>query len=228
MKIAIIIVSIIALVLAGFALYLLSANSKMRGEMMGKIDDLEEQVNILTVELEARVAEVSQEKEEEIDRLKGTYDALVADMKSEIELGQIKITQLADRLSVSMVDKILFPSGEAEITAEGLEILDRVGKVLKDAEGKVIRVEGHTDNVPIHPNLQKKFPTNWELSTARATNVVRFLQDEVGIKGTRLQVIGMSEYHPVASNANVAGRSQNRRIEITLLPESAGLAPTTK
>ncbi|UCD20137.1 MAG: OmpA family protein, partial [candidate division WOR-3 bacterium] len=183
MKIAIIIVSIIALVLVGFALYLLSANSKMRGEMLGKIDDLEDQVNILTVELEARVAEVSQEKEEEIDRLRGTYEALVADMKSEIEQGQVKITQLADRLSVSMVDKILFPSGEAEITTDGLEILDRVGKVLKDAEGKVIRVEGHTDNVPIHPNLQKKFPTNWELSTARATNVVRFLQDKVGISG---------------------------------------------
>jgi chemotaxis protein MotB len=119
-----------------------------------------------------------------------------------------------------MVDKILFPSGEAEITPAGLEILDRVGKVLKNTEGKIIRVEGHTDNVPIHPNLQKKFPTNWELSTARATNVVRFLQEKVGIKGTRLQVIGMSEYSPVADNKTPEGRSQNRRIEITLLPEA--------
>jgi chemotaxis protein MotB len=220
MKYAIIIVIIVALALVG-SLYLLNNNRKLAR----KISDLEEHVTLLTQELEARVAEVSQEKEEEIDRLKGTYDALVADMKSEIEQGQIKITQLADRLSVSMVDKILFPSGEAEITTEGLEILDRVGKVLKAAEGKIIRVEGHTDNVPIHPNLQKKFPTNWELSATRATNVVRFLQEKVGINGTRLQVIGMSEYNPVASNANEAGRSQNRRIEITLLPESGGLVP---
>ena len=219
MKTAIIIVSVIALVLAGLALYLLSVNAKTRDELTGKINNLEEQVNALTTELEARVAEVSQEKEDEIARLKGTYETLMADMKEEIEQGQIKITQLADRLSVSMVDKILFPSGEAEITPEGLKVLDRVGKVLKNAEGKIIRVEGHTDNVPIHPNLQKKFPTNWELSTARATNVVRFLQDDVGIKGTRLQVIGMSEYSPVASNETVTGRSQNRRIEITLLPE---------
>ena len=219
MKTAIIIVSVIALVLAGLALYLLSVNAKTRDELTGKINDLEEQVNALTTELEARVAEVSQEKEDEIARLKGTYETLMADMKEEIEQGQIKITQLADRLSVSMVDKILFPSGEAEITPEGLKVLDRVGKVLKNAEGKIIRVEGHTDNVPIHPNLQKKFPTNWELSTARATNVVRFLQEKVGIKGTRLQVIGMSEYSPVASNETVTGRSQNRRIEITLLPE---------
>ena len=218
MKPAIVIVSIIALVLAALALYLISANTKMRGELNAKISGLEEQVNLLTLELEARVAEVSQEKEDEIDRLKGTYETLVASMKEEIEQGQVKITQLADRLSVSMVDKILFPSGEAEITPEGLEILNRVGKVLKNTEGKIIRVEGHTDNVPIHPNLQQKFPTNWELSTARATNVVRFLQDKVGIKGTRLQVIGMSEYSPVADNKTPEGRSQNRRIEVTLLP----------
>ncbi|UCD05283.1 MAG: OmpA family protein [candidate division WOR-3 bacterium] len=220
MKPAIVIVSIIALVLAALALYLISANTKMRNELNAKISGLEEQINLLTFELEARVAEVSQEKEDEIARLKGTYETLVADMKDEIEQGQIKITQLADRLSVSMVDKILFPSGEAEITPEGLEILDRVGKVLKKTEGKIIRVEGHTDNVPIHPNLQQKFPTNWELSTARATNVVRFLQEKVGINGTRLQVIGMSEYSPVADNETPEGRSQNRRIEITLLPES--------
>jgi chemotaxis protein MotB len=219
MKTAIVIVSIVAIVLAGLSLYLLSVNAKMRDELMGKINNLEEQVNVLTAELEARVAEVSQEKEEEIARLKGTYETLMADMKEEIDQGQIKITQLADRLSVSMVDKILFPSGEAEITPEGLKVLDRVGNVLKNAEGKIIRVEGHTDNVPIHPNLQKKFPTNWELSTARAANVVRFLQEKVGIKGTRLQVIGMSEYSPVTSNETATGRSQNRRIEITLLPE---------
>lgn len=219
MKTAIVIVSIIALVLAALSLYLLSANTKLRDDLTAKIDGLEEQINLLTFELEARVAEVSQEKEDEINRLKGTYETLMADMKEEIEQGQIKITQLADRLSVSMVDKILFPSGEAEITPEGLEILDRVGKVLKNTQDKIIRVEGHTDNVPIHPKLQNKFPTNWELSTARATNVVRFLQDKVGIKGTRLQVIGMSEYSPVADNKTPEGRSQNRRIEITLLPQ---------
>lgn len=221
MKIALIVVSIIALALAGLSLYLLSVNKQVRDELTARISGLEEQRMMLMSELEARVAEISQEKEDEIARLKGTYETLVADMESEIAQGQIKITQLADRLSVSMVDKILFPSGEADITPEGLEILDRVGSVLKNTEGKIIRVEGHTDNVPIHPNLQKKFPTNWELSAARATNVVRFLQDKVGIAGTRLQVIGMSEYSPVASNATPQGRSQNRRIEITLLPEVA-------
>jgi chemotaxis protein MotB len=144
-------------------------------------------------------------------------------MKNEIEQGQIKITQMADRLSVSMVDKILFPSGEADIMPDGLKVLQRVGKVLKTTRGKIIRVEGHTDNVPISPRLIKQFPTNWELSTTRATNVVRFLQDKVGIEAKRLQAVGLSEYQPVASNATPAGRSQNRRIEIGLLPEIAGI-----
>lgn len=223
MKIAVIIVSVIALVLVGMSLYLLDINKKIAL----KADNVEEQRAAIAAELEARIAAVSQEKEDEIARLKGTYDELMLSMQQEIEDGQVTITQLADRLSVSMIDKILFPSGEANITPEGLKVLERVGKILKNTQGKMIRVEGHTDNVPIHPNLQEKFPTNWELSTTRATNVVRFLQEKVGIKGNRLHAVGMSEYHPVASNATSAGRSQNRRIEIILLPEFAGGAPLT-
>jgi chemotaxis protein MotB len=223
MKIAIIIVSIIALVLVGISLYLLDANRKLAL----KVDKLQKEKAGIAAELDARIAAVSQEKEEEIARLKSTYDELVSSMEKEIEDGQVTITQLADRLSVSMIDKILFPSGEAEITPEGLKVLERVGTILKNTQDKMIRVEGHTDNVPIHPNLQDKFATNWELSTARATNVVRFLQDKIGIKGIRLQAVGMSEYHPVASNETSGGRSQNRRIEINLLPEFAGGAPLT-
>jgi chemotaxis protein MotB len=209
MKVAFIVVCIIALLFIGASYYFYNAYNKVQSE------------------LEAKVADMSQEKEVEISRLTETYDRLVADMKKEIEQGQITITQLADRLSVSMVDKILFPSGEAEITPEGLKILERIGSVLKNTQNKIIRVEGHTDNVQIHPKLQKKFPTNWELSTARATNVVRFLQEKVGIEPVRLQAIGMSEYHPVQSNKTEEGRSQNRRIEINLLPEPADETPVS-
>jgi len=232
MKVALIVVSVIALALASATFYFYGANSKAQSELAilrdekdaltAKSQTLEEEKAALARELEAKVAEISKEKEEEITKLKGTYDELVAGMKNEIEQGQVKITQLADRLSVSMVDKILFPSGEADITPEGVKILQRVGNVLKNTQGKTIRVEGHTDNVPISPRLIKQFPTNWELSTARASNVVRFLQEKVGIEAARLQAVGMSEYHPVASNNTTAGRSQNRRIEIALLPELAG------
>jgi chemotaxis protein MotB len=179
----------------------------------------------IAAQLDTQMAAISRQKEAEIDQLKTTYDTLVNDMKAEIAEGKIQITRLADRLNVSMVDRILFPSGEADITPEGVKILERVGKVLKTTGGKIIRVEGHTDNVAISPALKKKFPTNWELSTTRASNVVRFLQENVGIEPARLMAVGMSEYHPIASNKTAKGRSQNRRIEIGLLPESPGREP---
>ncbi|RPI01107.1 MAG: hypothetical protein EHM64_16225 [Ignavibacteriae bacterium] len=191
---------IIALVFAGVAYYFYAAKTKAEAEHQTKIST------------------ISDEKESEISHLKGTYTQLEARLKNEIEQGQIKIVQLSDRLSVIMVDKVLFPSGEAEITPEGLKVLERIGDVLKEAKNKIIRVEGYTDNVQIDKRLQKKYPTNWELSTARATNVVRFLQEKIGIDGGLLQPIGMSEYHPIASNETPEGRSQNRRIEISLLP----------
>lgn len=221
MKIALIVLIILSLALAAVAYYFFHNGGKMKTELTLEIARLQRQNGLLQKELETKIGEISKEKEEEISRLTSAYDELVGDLEKEIENGQIQITKLADRLSVSMVDKILFPSGKAEITEEGLEVLKRVGNVLKNTEGKIIRVEGHTDNVAIHPNLQEIFPTNWELSTTRATNVVRFLQEEIGIEGERLQAIGMSEYHPVASNNTSAGRGQNRRIEIVLLPEAA-------
>ncbi|UCE08108.1 MAG: OmpA family protein, partial [bacterium] len=235
MKVLLIIVSIIALVLAAIAYYFYDTHNKLQGELeasrntqdelMFKISSLEGEKDKIKRELEQKIADISKEKEQEIARVKGTYDELVANMKEEIEQGQIKVTQLADRLSVSMVEKILFPSGSAEVTSAGMGVLRRVGKILKTTKNKLIRVEGHTDNVPIHPRLQKQFPTNWELSTTRATNVVRILQEDVGIEGPRLQAVGMSEYRPVASNATPAGRNKNRRIEIALLPELGEKVP---
>jgi chemotaxis protein MotB len=179
----------------------------------------------LAAALDTQMTTASRQKEAEIGALRNTYDQLVQDMQSEIAQGQIQITRLADRLSVSMVDRILFPSGEADITPAGVRILQRVGNVLKTTQNKVIRVEGHTDNVAISDRLKGTFATNWELSTTRASNVVRFLQDTVGIDPTRLQAVGLSEYHPIASNATVKGRSQNRRIEIALLPNMEDGAP---
>lgn len=228
MKAALVILVLIALALAAGAYYFFDANRKTLDELKSlkdandklnfKVGKLETEKSQVTQELEQKIDVISKEKEEEINRLKGTYDELLSDMKDEIEQGQIKITQLADRLSISMVDKILFPSGEAAVTRAGVRVLERVGKVLKGTRDKIIRVEGHTDNVPISSKLEKKFPTNWELSTSRACNVVRFLQEEVGIPGSRLQAVGMSEYKPVATNETASGRGQNRRIEILLLP----------
>ncbi len=179
---------------------------------------LKEYIAYLGLRLEEDVARVAREKDEEIARLRGTHDDMVKTLQKEIDLGQVRITQLADRLTLSIVDKILFPSGEDQITAQGRQVLKRVGAVLAPVRDKVIRIEGHTDNVPTGKPLRQRFPTNWELSAARATHVVRFLQETAGLDAAALEAVGMGEYHPVADNRSAAGRSQNRRIEIILYP----------
>jgi chemotaxis protein MotB len=172
-------------------------------------------------ELNQKVAELSktvETKQGEIQNVQSTKDSLISEMQEEIQKNQIQITQMADKLKLSIVDKILFPSGEADISPEGLKVLLRVGNILKNAQGKAVRVEGHTDNVRIGGNLRTRFPTNWELSAARATNVVRFLEDKVGMDPKRLEAAGLAENRPVAANDTREGRAQNRRIEIYLLP----------
>ena len=169
-------------------------------------------------ELQKEKTSISSAKEEEVSNLKNIYEDLLTELNSEIEQGDIKITTAIDRLSLQFVDKILFASGKAQVKKEGLNVLKRMGEILKGVADKQIRVEGHTDNVSIGSVLRETYPTNWELSTARATNVVRYLQDEVGIDPALLSVGGFSKFKPVASNDTDEGRMQNRRIEIVLLP----------
>jgi chemotaxis protein MotB len=117
-----------------------------------------------------------------------------------------------------LVDKVLFDSGEAQISKRGEEVLARVAEVLAVMPDQQIQVSGHTDRTPITSKLVAQFPTNWELSVARATNVVRFLAEKANLPPQRLVASGYGEYKPVASNKTPAGRARNRRIEILLTP----------
>jgi len=157
-------------------------------------------------------------KEAEVNRVKGTYEQLVGGLQNELAAGQVKITQLAGKLSVNLVEKILFGSGQARLKSEGEAVLDRVGAVLKQVQDKDIRIEGHTDNVPIGKGLQSKFASNWELSSARATAVARYLTQHAGIDPQRLIAAGYGEYRPIAPNDTDEHRAENRRIEIVLVP----------
>ena len=185
-----------------------------------KIKALEDQISAKDKEiaaLKAQAAQLAQEKERAIAQVKGTYDSLVSELKQEIKQGEIQITQLKDKLTVNMVDKILFDSGSAVIKKNGEKVLDRVAEILKTVDRQQIKVEGHTDNVPISSRLAEKFPSNWELSTARATTVVRYLQGR-GVNPSALSAEGYAEFRPVGSNDTDEGRSANRRIEIVLIP----------
>ncbi|MBI4057646.1 MAG: OmpA family protein [Elusimicrobia bacterium] len=164
------------------------------------------------------------QQEAELAQTKSTYENLVGEMKQEIQDGQVKITQIQGKLTVNVAEKIFFNSGQANLKQKGREVLGRVGTILKNVKDKQIRIEGHTDSVPIGGDLKKIFPTNWELSTARATNVARFLQEKVGIDPALLSAIGYGPYRPIASNDTEEGLLQNRRIEIVLLDKEVGQA----
>lgn len=181
-------------------------------ELRQATDRLTEEGNILRQQLEAE----RQIREARLAEVQGTYNELVGKLEEEIERGEVKISELKGKLTVNVVDNILFDSGEAELKSEGIKILQQVGKILKSAADKDIQVEGHTDNLPIRGTLTQRYPTNWELSTARATTVLHFLQNKANIPGERLSAVGYGEYQPIASNSSAEGRAQNRRIQIVL------------
>jgi chemotaxis protein MotB len=202
-----------------------------RKEMEAKANDLEQRLQAekatvtrlqqggeaLAAEKE-RLEKERAAKEAEIERLTRTQQELSKSLQAEIERGDITIKQVRDRLTINMVEKVLFNSGQAQVKPAGLKILTQVSDVLKNVTDKQIRIEGHTDNVPIGVKIRDKFPTNWELSTARATNVVRFFIDRGGVSRESLEAVGFADTRPVAGNDTEEGRTENRRIEIVLYP----------
>jgi len=164
------------------------------------------------------IAALQKAQEEKVQKVSKTYEDLLVKMKSEVAKGQMTISELKGKLTVNMVDAVLFDSGKAEVKGGGQAILKKIVSVLKDVKDKSIRIEGHTDNVPITGMLAKKYPTNRELSAARAINVTRYLQEQ-GIDPANLSAIAFGEYKPVASNDTPEGKAKNRRIEIILVPK---------
>jgi chemotaxis protein MotB len=155
----------------------------------------------------------------QISQLKSTYEAIVSELKDQIQNREVTISKLEESLSVAFIDSVLFELGKASITAEGREILARVGKILKSVQGRQIRVVGHTDNIPILSENRYRFPSNWELSAARAASVARYFQSNTGLDPRNLEVVGRSFYEPITSNKTEEGRGQNRRVEVTIAPK---------
>ena len=183
-------------------------------ELRRKVSDLDAE----NAKLRERNAALEKAKEEQVRKVSSTYENLLEKMKSEISKGQVTISELKGKLTVNMVDSILFDSGKAEVKKGGLEILGKVISILKDVSDKSIRIEGHTDTVQIVGILARRYPTNWELSAARAINVARHLQDQ-GIDPGHLSAVAYGEWKPVATNDTAEGKAKNRRIEIILVPK---------
>jgi len=165
----------------------------------------------------------AEERVRELDKEKNTvvqnHQSLEDEMRNALESKDVTISQLQGKLTVNILDRVLFDSGEADLKPDGAAVLRKVAGILEQHTNLQIHVVGHTDNVPIRPGARNRFASNWEPSTARATAAVRFLVEKAGINPRRLGAVGYGEFRPVADNSTAEGRAKNRRIAITILSD---------
>jgi len=194
------------------------AELQKRYEALKKVNaGLAADIDKLSADLEKKKSLI-QLQQKVIRLLDDTKKTIETSLKEQVQARSVAVQTSGNRLKVILVDKILFDSGSTEINADGKQLLRVLADSLRAYAHRNIIVEGHTDNVPLSPRLKQRFASNWELSSARAAAVVRFLQREGHLDPTRLSARGYSYFHPVASNRTEAGRSKNRRIEIILAP----------
>ena len=183
-----------------------AATEKAQAEASGFKDKL--------AESQSRIDALEKEKESAVQSHKSLED----EMRAALESKDVAISNLQGKLTVNILDRVLFDSGEAQLKPDGEAVLRKVAAILTQHPELKIHVIGHTDNVPFRAG-GGRFPTNWELSTARATSAVRFLCESCGVDPKRLGAVGYGEFRPVADNSTPEGRARNRRIAITILPD---------
>ena len=174
--------------------------------------------------MQANFADLEKEKDQTVQSAKGLED----EMRNDLASKDVTISKLQGKLTVNILDRVMFDSGEADLKPDGQAVMLKIAAFLAQHPELKIHVIGHTDNVPIRGNARLRFPTNWELSTARAVAAVRFLTERAGVDPRRLGAVGYGEYRPVADNSTPEGRARNRRIAITILPDELAVADTAE
>ncbi len=196
---------------------------KAKAELQEHLDQVQTKLKETTDQLETLGAEkqklesdlVELRRQEEAARASAAiFQDLVAKLKGMIDAGQLSVYIRNGRMLVKLPDNVLFDPGRTNIKAEGQEAIAQLTTALQAIPGRKFQVAGHTDNIPIHT---ARYPSNWELSTARAVVVVNFMI-ESGMEPFRLSAAGFADTDPVATNDTPEGKAQNRRIEIELLP----------
>jgi chemotaxis protein MotB len=196
----------------------------LRGQLDKASDDLanaaaESKTNRdLIASLQNAVADLQKEKEMAGQLAKNLED----EMRKDLESKDVAISKLQGKLTVTILDRVMFDSGEAVLKPGGQAVMQKVADLLAKHPEIKIHVIGHTDNVPI----RTRYASNWELSTARALAAVHFLTEQGGVDPRRVGAVGYGEYRPIADNSTAEGRAQNRRIAITILPDELAAADT--
>ena len=173
-------------------------------------------------ELQGQVADLQQQKEAAEQMSNG----LEREMRNDLESKDVTISKLQGKLTVSILDRVMFDSGEAVLKPDGQTVMQKIADLLAKHPELKIHVTGHTDNVPIRPGAHSRFASNWELSTARALAAVHYLTELGGVDPHRVGAVGYGEFRPIADNSTAEGRAMNRRIAITILPDELAAADT--
>jgi chemotaxis protein MotB len=187
-------------------------------DAQGRLKEKEAEKSQLSAELDKKESTI-EEQTRVIRDLNATKVQIESSLQEQIESQEIRIEEIEGKLKVTLVDKILFDTGSVQVNKRGREVLLELADSLRENKDQDVIVEGHTDDVPIGLALIEKYPTNWELSAARAIGVARFFQEKGWLEPERLSAAGYSYYRPLASNDTEEGRRQNRRIEIILIPK---------
>jgi chemotaxis protein MotB len=177
-----------------------------KDELTTKVTALEQQRDQLAESIASKAAELATAQKK-----------LESSLADEIKSGGVSIKKYGGELVIGVADRVLFERGDADLNKRGERVMKRVADTIKANPERVFQVAGHTDDDPTTGALAEKFPTNWELSTARATEVVRFLIEQGGVDGRQLVAAGYADQRPAASNRTEKGKHKNRRIEITML-----------
>lgn len=169
---------------------------------------------------QAQLAEL-RKKQEQAEKDAAAFKEMAAKLQSMIDAGKLQVVNRKGRLTLKLPDEILFPAGSKRLKKEGREALISVIEVLKGVPDREFLIAGHTDNVPV--GKASGFRSNWELSTARAVEVVN-LMIENGVAPQNVAAAGYGEFDPIGDNTTPEGRQQNRRLEIILMPRIEAIA----
>jgi chemotaxis protein MotB len=198
----------------------LADNTALRGqlrELGTDVDALLAEKSSLSEMLDEsqRALDDARRRQEAAEARDAIYRQLKERLQGMIDAGKLNVRVVRGRMVIDLKQDILFPSGSAELSDIGIETLAEVARALAEFPDRAFQIEGHTDNVPIKT---QRFPSNWELSTARAVSVVKLFV-QTGMEADNLSAAGYGEFQPRADNASDEGRALNRRIEVVMLPD---------
>lgn len=179
---------------------------------------LSESNRVLSADLD-RLREEAATLKEQVEQSTAAKLSMEQQFRADLESRDVTISELQGRLTVNILDRVLFDSGEARLKPDGEAVLAKVAALLGRFPSRQIQVAGHTDNVPIRNRTADGFTDNWSLSVGRATAAVRFLVEKAGVDPRRVAAVGFGEHRPIADNATPEGRARNRRIAVVVLPE---------